>query len=782
MITIYCDFYCTQQVETDNDTWVVNKIQNYIPLRQRLRRALDAQDRDYTVYVQSRILAQWLEDMRDYDLQVVRWEEIDLRDRFRQKFDFLLPAELDEAAIQDLQLLNLPKPDFAAATDPSGWIIGQLIDPIWRTTNLYQGHLADLSVWAVQKGQILVSLMTLAKARLNEWIEADNRYNIFIECMGQDSWQQAGEAVLLRWALKAYPSSFTLRQKFECASIEDCDSHLNLCRDLLRKYEADLKCFWSSWLARNPTPEAMIVAVKWMSGLADVELSIVEQWAQQNISLLTLPIIDLIRHRFSLFSEARNVLRRLESLVCPSLPQIPDESWSTEEWLNWATVEYMPYFSWVIRNRQPRDPQIDLANRFADWLVGKYPELPFNPNASIVTNQLSRIQGLIDSKQADVVLWFIVDGLTWWQGKRLSAICAENGMGVTEIRPTLSGLPSVTSISKRAIVQGYFDKTNTNKPISQLLKTRLGCEKVSVFVYTQPSDMEMAFVADAKPGIYALLYNALDEQNHHSSSFTDDESVDGHLNLIARLANQSFQQCLKQGFKAVGFVISDHGSTLLPPQCSVKKVPKFAFEFNDDNTHEGNTQSIYQGTRCCAIDKTPSADDLRYLEQDWYYLSKDAYNLPYDFLIPKSYAAVERRPGGWTHGGATPEETVVACIELQPTPIQVVQPIIKVEGYLTATQASILRVTLVNPNSVPLKTVRLTLAGTQATWNTIPADSDSSIAELKVSAVNSKGRSELLEWLLNCEVGGQGWQFSGQIEVSIKRFQVSQVDELFDNI
>jgi hypothetical protein len=85
MITIYCDFYCTQQVETDNDTWVVNKIQDYIPLRQRLRRALDAQDLDYTVYVQSRILAQWLEDMRDYDLQVVRWEEIDLRESLSTK-------------------------------------------------------------------------------------------------------------------------------------------------------------------------------------------------------------------------------------------------------------------------------------------------------------------------------------------------------------------------------------------------------------------------------------------------------------------------------------------------------------------------------------------------------------------------------------------------------------------------------------------------------------------------------------------------------------------------
>ena len=38
------------------------------------------------------------------------------------------------------------------------------------------------------------------------------------------------------------------------------------------------------------------------------------------------------------------------------------------------------------------------------------------------------------------------------------------------------------------------------------------------------------------------------------------------------------------------------------------------------------SRSIYQGTRSCAIEKTPSVDDLCNLEQDWYYLSKNLYN------------------------------------------------------------------------------------------------------------------------------------------------------------
>ncbi len=334
-----------------------------------------------------------------------------------------------------------------------------------------------------------------------------------------------------------------------------------------------------------------------------------------------------------------------------------------------------------------------------------------------------------------------------------------------------------------------MDRTTTTKSISQILLNRLNNGKQYVEVYTHTQELEIAIEAisnNSKSSIYALLYNALDEQNHHSNSFTDDESVEGHLKLIARLANQSFQQCIKQGLNPKLLVISDHGSTLLPTECPVKKIPNFALEFNDDalGEYEGvnERKSPYQGTRSCAIDKTSLSDDIAEIKQDWYYLTKDSYNLPQDFLIPKSYAAVNRRPSGWTHGGATPEETVVAFIEVQPKPIQIIQPSIKIDGYLKPNQASSLSVVVENPNTVNLKIVRLRIsdAPKDIMCNSLLMPFQDSVEQVNFIPANHQGKTQIIEWLLSCEAGGQNWQFSGQIEIPIRRFQVSLVDELFN--
>jgi hypothetical protein len=88
MITICCDFNQLQKVSPSEYVGVASQIQDYIPLRQCLRRALDS-EQDYTVYVHLPILAHWLRDLRDYGPDVVRWEEISLREQFRERFGFL---------------------------------------------------------------------------------------------------------------------------------------------------------------------------------------------------------------------------------------------------------------------------------------------------------------------------------------------------------------------------------------------------------------------------------------------------------------------------------------------------------------------------------------------------------------------------------------------------------------------------------------------------------------------------------------------------------------------
>jgi len=783
MITIYCDFQHTQQVKTNNYTLVARQVGDYIPLRQHLRRALNDNDHNYVVYLQSHILARWLQDLRDYEPYIMHWEEPDLLEQFRQKFGFFLPPELDERAIKDLQLLELPIPDDVVIADPTSWILGQCINSVWAHTSPYKGHLADLAVLALHMEQLPPALMPLVKQRMTRWREVDNRYQIFLD----HPWRDAGEELLLRWALRSYPIQFSLRQQLDSVPLEDCSSHANLCHKLLSKYNTQLRQFWSSWFASIPSQD-IIIAIRQMSGLADVELNIFEQWAQTHLSLLTATLLSTAREHFLFLPQTEPVLKRLEDLIPPPLPHTPDVTWSTEEWLDWATDEYLPYFAWVIRNNQPRNTQMALADRFANWLVDIYPRLLFDHRNPIATNQLNNIREELDSGQADVILWLIVDGLTWWQGKKLADVCAKLNIGVMQTQPMISMLPTITSISKRALVQGYLNPANTIQPISQILESCLTRDTTHAQVYTQHHELEKTLKsADIKPGIYALLYNTLDHHCHDISNFTDDESVDGHLNLIARIVNEGFQRCLEQGLRVKAFISSDHGSTLLPSQEKVLKVPSFAYELEGEDTLENEVldkgTKLYRRTRVCAIDRVPEESNLRFVEREWYLFRQEIFNLPQDFLIPKGYAAVGRRPRGWTHGGITPEEVIVAFIVLQPAPILIIEPRVDITGYLLPHTTSTLQATITNPNTVPLKVVQLVISGTSANMpqSTIKPSSQSKY-EIDMPIATSKGTTQALDWTITCEGGGNRLYFKGHIEVPIRRMQVSEVDELFEDM
>jgi hypothetical protein len=380
-----------------------------------------------------------------------------------------------------------------------------------------------------------------------------------------------------------------------------------------------------------------------------------------------------------------------------------------------------------------------------------------------------------------------VDGLTWWQGKKLSTICAKNEMGVMQTQPMISTLPTITSTAKRALAQGYLNPANITQPITQILESCLTKNVRWVQIYTQHHEMEKAFRSDLKPGVYVLLYNALDHHCHEISSFTDDESVDGHLGLISRIIKEGFQQCLAQGLRARAFISSDHGSTLLPLRGNVLKVPNFAYELEGEDIPESEALDkglkSYRRTRVCAIDRLPEEIDLRDIERDWYLLRQDTFSLPQHFLIPKGYAAVGRRPKGWTHGGATPEEAVVAFIELQPASIPIIEPAVEITGYLLPRNTSTLQVTITNPNMVPLKVVQLVISGMPANVppSTIKSNSQSKY-EIDMPAATGKGTTQTLEWALICEGRGHHGHFKGATEVPIRRLQVSEVDQLFEDM
>lgn len=778
MIKIYNDFQKTYQDETTSYVKIAGQIEEYIPLRQWLRRALNDSDHDYALYIQRPLLAKWLDDLRNYPSEVVCWIDLSLRDRFQEIFGFAPPVELDDDALNTLQILELDPPSTTEVADPIGWILGHKLDPVWKAANPYQGHLAHLAAWAATSQPIHESLRSLAKIRLADWATLDNRYQFFLEQL----LPKAGEAILLHWALQNYPDDFRLSLQQQSTPLEDCRRQSQPTGMVLEKYRADLRRFWQGWLTQH-TAKEIPVAVKMMSGVTKTELNILVDWLQNKPTELSNNLLEVIRHHFTSVPDLEETLKPLELLIAPPVPQMPQPDWSTEQWLVWATTEYMPYFTWTVRQRQPRHTQMELAQKFGDWLVAAYPSLIFGSNTVMVTTQQNHLRQLFATNQVDVILWLIIDGLTWWQGRRLMELYTQAGLGTIEVGPHLSALPSVTTISKRAIAQGYLDHSPDKLPVAKLLENRLKRDDIPATVHTQVNVFEEDFLTiTPQRGAYILFYNALDRHNHDSRGFTLDESVDGHLQLIVRLTNTVFQQCIRQGLRAKAVISSDHGSTLLPTDATLLDAPQFAHLIDDETEEAGTGSNLYRRTRVCAIEREPSVDELVQLETEWYLLRSDVFNLPQHFVIPRGYAAVKRRPSGWTHGGATPEETVTPFYEVHPQLLEIVPPIIKIDGSLRAGQNSQLQITIVNPNPTPFDAVRFNIVGFSEILEWSRMQPQVSFTQtLMAPAATSKDDHQTLEWILTCEVSGRR-QFSDQIIIPVRRFQRSAADELFEEL
>ncbi|GHO75232.1 hypothetical protein KSD_30030 [Ktedonobacter sp. SOSP1-85] len=779
MITIYCDFYSILQVESTDEQDVVRRIQDYIPLRQRIRSALDKENTAYTVYVQNPILAQWLKDLRGYDPHIVRWEDIDPYAYFEQRFGFVPPVELSISAIQEL-LKVLPLPYEEVTADPTGWILSQRVDHVWGCSQPSENHLADVAAWMVRVKQIPVLLLPLMEARLAEWAKVDDRYKVFLD----PSWKETARALLLRWALRFYPMTFSLRQRLEEFPLVDCNQYTDICIELFREKNNELRRFWHTWLISGSSPD-ISVALQQMSGLADAELDVIEDWARANALLVTGQLLEAIKNRFARFPRANNVLERLAKVVPPPVPPIPDPLWSSENWLRWVTEAYLPYFAWVIRNKQARDTQMKLAAQFEQWLLKIYPKFPSDPMAPFTPHQLSRIKELFDEKSVDVVFWFVVDGLTWWQGERLKSFCAERKVGGIYLEPTISALPTITSISKKALVSGYLESTDNTKPIAQIVRERLVSAVQNIHVYRHENELEEAFSSTLQPGLYTLMYNGLDHHSHDTQGFTDTESIDGHLVLLSRLIQEGFERCLRLNLRAKAFVSSDHGSTFLPKDARVLQLPKFAHSV-DDSDLEGIPDEQTKASsraRACTSSRIPEKDELEEIKKDWHYLQKDVFSLPQQYFIPKAYSAVGRRPKGWTHGGATPEEVIVPFIALQTNKVEFLEPVINISGFLFSSKVNALQVTLGNMNPFPITVLQLLVADSTAKLIQSYVEPNAMITgEVILPAVVYRESARLVTWSLTCEGGGIRQVFRGDVSIPIRRLQTSDVDEMFEDM
>jgi hypothetical protein len=569
-------------------------------------------------------------------------------------------------------------------------------------------------------------LLPLIAAQLDRWAAANPIYR----ALRPRHLREDASKLLARFALQRYDKHWRESQSWGQLPLLEANDQSSACISALRDLHGLIAAYWRKRFAESNQSAGMIaIALDQMSGLSDTELSELHTMLERHPAQLDATLLAAIRWRFGKLPTAGETLRDIAARVAPAEPALPTRDWTTGQWLRWASHEYMPYFTWIIRAGQARDHQQACAERFSDWLYDQYPAWLNAEHSPLLLSQYRHMRALLNEQPDARVVWLVVDGLTWWQGAILREACESQGLHAQAHAAGVAMLPSITSVSKRAIVTGLPTIDLTQPIIAEAARTQLQRSGINGHVsYSFAEALHVLQQAD-ETRCFIVLFNMIDVLAHQTPTLTDNAGIRGYLDELARGLGRMRDACLQQGRPFHALIGSDHGSTLLPSGATSLPLPQATQEIDDTwepetpnrETHKPSTRAVVvtDPTRIAAADRA-----------HWYMLDRDRYQLDRHYLTPRGYKYVGRRPSGWTHGGLTPEEVIVPLMHLTPEQFDLQPLMIELSGTLRVGQPSQITVGLVNPNRFPIDTVTLDLGA-----GTIP---------LHIDRVESSARCDLV--------------------------------------
>jgi hypothetical protein len=142
---------------------------------------------------------------------------------------------------------------------------------------------------------------------------------------------------------------------------------------------------------------------------------------------------------------------------------------------------------------------------------------------------------------------------------------------------------------------------------------------------------------------------------------------------------------------------------------------------------------------------------------------------------------IKRRPSGWTHGGLSPEETIVPLLHLSAEPMHVLPLELELRGTLRAGQAGTITCLLRNLNSFPLTTIQLVISGgvSEARLEQLGPSATHEL-ELAVAPVHASGATLPVTYEVRYEIFGNPQHDTGSLNIQLRRLQTE--DTAFDDM
>lgn len=774
MITIIADLHGYEAAPAG--ALIATSSADYVQVRRSIRLALDHTE-TLTVYARDPVVLGWLSDLQRYPESHITWRVVDPREAFRQLFGRAPSVPFTPARIVALRLATLSRPPDGTRVNPLSWILGQHLDPLWQYDAPPDGHAAALAAWALANPAPLdLDLMALAQAQLAQWAAQNQIFQHFhAASLAADSTQ-----LLVRWALRHYASTWRQAQPWGALPLLDGEPSALALLSALRGQSEAIWAYWSRVIADQAADPACIsTALAQMTGLSEAELAALDALVRRQPDQLDARLMTAIARRFAALPEAEATLRNLHLLVVPPQPALPDPAWPTARWLSWATQEYLPFYRWVIRTGYGREHQQACALRYSDWLYANYQTLLNDDQSPLLLGQYQDVTALIEREPQAVALWLIVDGMTWWQGALMREACARYGLHPKGLRPGVAILPSITSISKRALVTGQPTIDLTQPTIAAAARLKLARSNIPSLVSYRFSEALTALREQPHLQVVVVLFNLLDALAHQTAAFTDDAGIRGHLEELARSLGEARQICAQQGRPLHVFIGSDHGGTLLPDDAPSVALPHMVREIADVWEPELPGQEPRKpGTRAAAsdLDQMPIIDG-----EVWYALDRERFQLDRHYLVPRGYGYIKRRPAGWTHGGLSPEETIVPLLHMSAEPLRVLPLELELRGSLRVGQAGTLTCLLRNLNPFPITEIQLVISGgvSEARLEQLGPSATYEL-ELAVAPIHASGATLPVTYEVRYEIFGNPQHDEGQLSLQLRRLQSE--DTAFDDM
>jgi len=772
MITIIADPHA-YQTETPNALYARSP-GDYVRTRSAIRHALDQGER-LTVHVTNRLLIHWLNDLTTYE--GIHWEYIAPDVDYRRLFGTDPAPPFIPALLITLDIANMNAPPPGIEIEPAGWVLGERLHALWAFPHGSLVHLTQLLGWVLKHADKVATFMhPLVQQRLVAWAHDYSAY----AALRAGSLATDVINLLRRAALHRYDTAWLREQGLAELPVIAPTLEGALWVIALRDLAPVIERYWRERIAQSTPNRAFVqAAIECMSGWSNVELRAIEGALRRNASLLDLSLLQVLRQRFADLPEAAATLDELEALVPPAQPVLPQEQWSDEQWLRWATNDYMPYFAWTVRSHQPREYQQICALAYELWLARRYPNWLTIIGSPLITNQFTLLRDLLNMQPNAVVIWLVVDGMTWWQGRILQELCRHKGLHPQRYEAGIALLPSLTNISKRALVTGMAIPESPRSSIAQAAREKLERVGLRGYVSYDAHESLEALRSNEPPQCLIWFANMLDRLAHDRSDFADDAIVRGYLEELGRTLVRMQAMCVERGRPFHVLIGSDHGSTLLPSGAPTYRLPQATREVIDVWEDAGDQQATEPASARAVL-----VNDTHRLQiehpNDWHYLARLPYELPQDYLVPRGYAAIGRRPSGWTHGGLTPEETIVPLMHLTPEPLAIQHLSLTISGQIRARQVGSLTILLINPNPAPLDQVMIQIADLAPVTIERVAAGGRYETMITLPARAHEGTELSLAWEISGLVLGVKYRQQGEARIAVRRLQTEdRFDDLF---